>query len=234
MRRPARTPPPLEFRRKRLIIYDLDGTLVDTREDIADAANHMRITHGMIPIDDEKIWGFVGKGLFHLVQQCLETEDPKAIRRGAKIYRSYYTKHMLDKSKLYLGVRECLELFKGHKQAVITNKPNPYAETILKELYVYRYLSWLIAGENEFPFKPDPESTLALIKWAKVTPEETLWIGDSDVDIQTARAAGVHVVVLTHGFVSKEKLKAAKPDRLFNDFRALINVAKQDLFGGAP
>jgi len=226
--------PPLDFRRKRLIIYDLDGTLVDTRADIADAANHMRISHGLIPIDDEKIWKFVGKGLFHLIQQCLATEDPKAIRRGAKIYRAYYTQHMLDKSKLYAGVRECLELFKGIKQAVITNKPNPYAETILKELYVYRYLSRLVAGEKEFPFKPDPASTLALMEAAKVTPAETLWVGDSDVDIETAQAAGVHVIALSHGFVSKEKLKAAKPDRLYKDFRALINAAKLDLFGGTP
>jgi len=232
--KPVRAAPPLDFRRKRLIIYDLDGTLVDTREDIADAANHMRVAHGMIPIDDEKIWKFVGKGLFHLIQQCLQTEDPKAIRRGAKIYRTHYTKHMLDKSKLYPGVRECLDLFKGLNQAVITNKPNPYAETILKELYVYRYLSRLVAGEKEFPFKPDPASTLSLMESARVTPQETLWVGDSDVDIETARAAGVHVVVLSHGFVSKEKLKAAKPDRLFKDFRALINAAKQDMFGGNP
>jgi phosphoglycolate phosphatase len=230
--KPARRTPPLDFRRKRLIIYDLDGTLVDTREDIADAANHMRVAHSLVPLDNEKIWKFVGQGLFHLIQQCLATEDPKAIRRGSKIYRSYYTKHMLDKSKLYLGVRECLELFKGIHQVVITNKPNPYAETILKELYVFRYLSRLVAGENEFPFKPDPASTEALMKAANVTPQETLWVGDSDVDIETARAAGVHVVALTHGFVSKEKLKAAKPDRLFKDFRALINAAKQDMFGG--
>ena len=141
---------------------------------------------------------------------------------------------MLDKSKLYAGVRECLELFKGIKQAVITNKPNPYAETILKELYVYRYLGRLVAGEKEFPFKPDPASTIALMESAKVSPQETLWVGDSDVDIQTARAAGVHVVVFSHGFVSREKLKAAGPDRLFKDFRALINAAKLDLFGGTP
>jgi phosphoglycolate phosphatase len=232
--KPVSLLPPLDFRRKRLIIYDLDGTLVDTREDIADAANHMRIAHGLIPLDDEKIWKFVGKGLFHLIQQCLATEDPKAIRRGSKIYRAHYTKHMLDKSKLYAGARECLELFKGIQQVVITNKPNPYAETILKELCVYRYLSRLVAGENEFPFKPEPASTLALMAAAKVTPNETLWVGDSDVDIETARNAGVHVAALTHGFVSKEKLKAAKPDRLFKDFRALINAAKQDLFGGMP
>jgi len=232
--KPARALAPLDFKRKRLLIYDLDGTLVDTRADIADAANYMRVQHGLIPLDDEKIWKFVGKGLFHLIQQCLATEDPKAIRRGAKIYRNYYTKHMLDKSKLYAGARECLELFKGLRQTVITNKPNPYAETILKELYAYRYLSRLVAGDHEFPFKPDPASTLALMESAKVTAQETLWIGDSDVDIETARAAGVHVIVLSHGFVSKEKLKAAKPDRLFKDFRALINAAKLDLFGGTP
>lgn len=228
----ARLPPVLNFSRKRLIIYDLDGTLVDTRQDIAAAANHMRTVYGLAPLDDEEIWTFVGKGLFYLIQQCLSTEDPKMIRRGAKIYRTYYAQHMLDKSKLYAGARECLELFKGLKQMVITNKPNPYAETILKELCAYRYLNRLVAGDHEFPFKPDPASTEAMMKLAKVTPQETLWIGDSDVDIETAQASGVHIAALSHGFVSKDKLKAAKPDRLFKDFRALINAAKQDLFGG--
>ena len=223
---------PLDIKRKRLIIFDLDGTLVDTRQDIADAANHMRVLSGKIPIMEERIWKFVGNGLFYLIQHCLETDDPKLIRKGAKLYRAYYKKHMLDKSRLYVGARECLEILKGVHQAVITNKPNPYAETILKEFYIYRYFFKVVAGDRVYPFKPDPASTLALMEAAKVTPDQTLWIGDSDVDIETARAAGVHVIALAHGFVSKEKLKAAKPDRLYKDYRALINAVKQDLFGG--
>lgn len=223
---------PLDFRRKRLIIYDLDGTLVDTRRDIVDGANHMRVSLGMYPIVDERIWGCVGKGLFHFVQHCLETEDAKRIRAGAKIYRQYYAKHMLDKSDLYPGAREFLELFRGERQAVITNKPNPYTTTMLRELFVSRYFFKIVAGDTEFPHKPDPASTLALIKEAKVHPAETLWVGDSEVDIETARAAGVHVIVLCHGFVNKEKLKAAKPDALFKDFRALVIETKKALFGG--
>lgn len=230
--RSNRSKRPLDFRRKRLIIYDLDGTLIDTRRDIADAANHMRVKMGLYPIVEERIWGYVGKGLVHLVQSCLETEDVKKIRAGAKVYRRYYAQHLLDKSDLYPGGREFLELFRGERQAMITNKPNPYAETMLKALFVYRYFFKVVAGDKEYPYKPDPASTLAVMKAADVQPEETLWVGDSTVDIETARAAGVHVAIVAHGFTDREKLKAAAPDKLYKDFQSLLNDARKALFGG--
>ena len=221
----------MDLKRKRLILYDLDGTLVDTRRDIADSANHVRVMNGLKRLDDEEIWPWVGQGLTHLIRRCLATEDHKLIAQGAKTYRSYYKKHMLDKSALYPGAREFLELFRGKNQAVITNKPNPFAVKLLQELFISRYFFRVIAGDSEFPHKPDTASTLALMKLAKVSANEVLWVGDSPVDIQTARTAGVDVVVLSHGFVERAKLKAAKPDGLFKDFRELVNFAKKELFG---
>ena len=222
----------MNLKLKRLFIYDLDGTLIDTRRDIADAANHVRVSQGMTRLEDEKIWKFVGKGLFHLVQQCLQTNDSEVIRTAAKIYRKFYAEHMLDKSELYPGVRKFLELFRGRRQAVITNKPNPFTETLLKELAVDRYFFRVIAGDSEFAHKPAPESTRALMKQAGVRPSEVLWVGDSAVDIETARAAGVEIAVLSQGFADKAKLKAAKPDCLFKNFPEFVKFARKDLFGG--
>ncbi len=217
----------MDLSQKKLIIYDLDGTLVDTRRDIAKAANHMRVSFGKPPLEDEEVWPFVGRGLFHLVAECLETEDSALIRRGAKVYRQYYAKHLMDYAALYPGAREFLDMLKGSRQAVITNKPDPFSTELLKQLWVYRYFFKIVAGNSGYPEKPDPASTLALIKNARVDKDEVLWVGDSVVDIETARGAGVEVVVLTHGFVKAAKLKAAKPDGLFKNFRELVNFARK-------
>ena len=215
----------IDLKHKKLLIYDLDGTLVDTRQDIARSANHMRVSFGLPYLESEVIWGYVGKGLLHLVAECLQTEDPKDIRRGAQIYREYYAKHMLDATTLYPGVREFLDTMKGARQAVITNKPEPFGSDLLHELLIYRYFFKVIGGNSGYHEKPDPSSTLDLMKMAKADKDEVLWIGDSGVDIETARAAGVDVIVLTHGFVKANKLKAAKPDAIFKNFRDLLQFA---------
>ena len=100
---------------KSLIIYDLDGTLVDTREDIARAANHMLEQMGHPAISVEEVSRHVGRGLQSLIRGCLKSEDPKAVEKGSKIYRDHYARHMLDSSRLYPGTREVLDYFKERK-----------------------------------------------------------------------------------------------------------------------
>ena len=212
---------------KRLIIYDLDGTLVDTREDIACAANHMRAQMGKPPLRVEEVSRFVGRGVYALIQGCLETDDAKAIEKGTKIYRDHYGRHMLDSSRLYPGAREVLDYFKTRAQAVITNKPNPFSFELLKALGVADYFFEIIPGNSEHPKKPDPGAIFHLMKTQKVTLPETLFIGDSLVDIETGRNAGVETAALTHGFGTPDELQSAAPDRLFKDFRELLEEAKK-------
>jgi 2-phosphoglycolate phosphatase len=213
---------------KKLIIYDLDGTLVDTRRDIANAANYMLAQMGAPPLNDTVIAGFVGRGLHRLVASCLKTEDPKKIEKGAKIYREYYKEHMLDYTRLYPGAKETLEYFKNKRQAVITNKPNPFSEEILKALRVKDYFVEIIAGDADFPKKPDPTAVLTILKNEKVKPEEALFIGDSVVDIETGRNARILTLVMTHGFDSEEVLKSAAPDVLVRNFKELLALARKE------
>ena len=211
--------------KKKLVVYDLDGTLVDTAEDITRAANHMIKEMGRRALSREAVSRFVGKGLHHLIKSCLGTENPKEIERGAKIYRAYYAAHMMDHSRLYPGVRECLDYFSGRSQAVVTNKPNPFSRELLEALGVAGYFMEIVAGDSGYSKKPSPEAFFSLMKKAGAGAGETLFIGDSPVDIETGRNAGVVTWVVSHGFSSAEELKCHTPDALFNNFHDLIRWA---------
>lgn len=212
---------------KRLIIYDLDGTLVDTREDIARAANHMLTAFNVPCLDRPTIESFVGKGLHHLIKSCLKTEDAKQIEKGSRVYREYYAKHMLDHTALYPGAREVLEYFKERLQAVITNKPNPYSRQILEALGVAGYFVEIVAGDTDYPKKPDPTAVLSIMKREKVEADETLFVGDSLIDIETGRNAGIETIVISHGFESEEALQSANPAGLVSGFRELLAFTNQ-------
>ena len=211
---------------KKLILYDLDGTLVDTRQDIINGVRHaLRELNGPQLTDDE-IKECVGTGLHELIKKVFRTQDEALADRGSKLYREHYKKHMLDHTHLYFGARDCLEYFKDRKQAVITNKPNPFSSQILESLGVAHYFIAIIAGDHGLPFKPDPAAVHHLMELTGAKNEEVLFVGDSPIDIQSARNAQVEVVTLSHGFASETVLRDANPDHIVRDFAELINLAK--------
>jgi phosphoglycolate phosphatase len=213
--------------RKKLIVYDLDGTLVDTRADIVQAVTHTLRRMGAPELSREEILPFVGRGLRQMVSGFLRSDDPERVERAMKIYRDYYAKHMLDQSRLYPGAKSALNFFKPARQAVVTNKPNPFSRQILEGLGVAGRFFAIIAGDTEYPHKPDPASVASLMKRSRAAPGATLMVGDSVIDIATGRAAGATTVVLTHGFDGEAELKAARPDYLVDSFRELLRLAKR-------
>ena len=213
---------------KQLILYDLDGTLVDTLEDIAQAANHMLREMHAPTLPPSDVRRYIGHGLHELVKGCLKTDDPASIERGSKIYRAYYTTHLVDHSRLYPGAQEVLEHFKSRRQAVITNKPNPYASDILRALGVAGYFFEVVGGNSAYPKKPHPGSLLAIMERAKAAPQETVFIGDSPVDIETGRQAGVLTVCVTHGFSDAHEIRAAAPDVMVDSFPDLLALAARE------
>lgn len=212
---------------KKLILYDLDGTIVDTRQDIIKGVRYALETLKGPELTDDEIKDCVGTGLHALIKQVFRTEDEKLADRGSKLYRGHYKKHMLDHTHLYTGARECLEYFKDRKQAVITNKPNPFSSQILEALGVAHYFIAILAGDNGLPFKPDPAAIHHLMEATGATEEETLFVGDSPIDIQAARNAGVEVVTLSHGFASEATLREAKPDHIVHNFDELLRLAQE-------
>lgn len=213
---------------KQLILYDLDGTLVDTLADITCAANHMLRILQASAVSAHEVRGYIGCGVHELVKRCLNTEDPKRIEYGVSVYRAYYARHMLDQSRLYPGAREVLDYFNARRQAVITNKPNPFSREILTALGVADYFFEIIAGDSAYPKKPDPSAARAMVQRAGSRPEETLLIGDSPIDIETGRRAGVATIGVLHGFSDKGELLAAAPDVLVQDFSELLQHAKKE------
>ena len=212
---------------KRLIVYDLDGTLVDTLADIAASANHALQALHAPPVDPAQMRGYVGRGVHDLMQQCLKTHDARRIDEGVTIFRTHYAHHLVDRSRLYPGARELLEQFRSRQQAVITNKPDPFSRQILEALGVAGYFLDIIAGGDRYPHKPDPASLLALMEHTRTTPEQAVFIGDSPIDIETGKRAGVSTLVVTHGFVEEAVLRAAEPDGLVRNFAELLQWAKE-------
>ena len=213
---------------KRLIIYDLDGTLVDTLEDIAQAANHMLRQLGAPALPARDIRGSVGRGVRQLVQHCLKSDDPTQIERGVTIYRVYYAQHLTDHSALYPGARDTLEHFKTRREAVVTNKPNPFSRDLLAALGVADYFLEIVGGDDGFPKKPDPSSLRALMEREGIAAAEAIMVGDSPVDVEAGRRAGVMTVGITHGFSERSELTAASPDALLNNFEEFLTHAQRE------
>ena len=210
---------------KQLLIYDLDGTLVNTLNDLTRAANETLRVLQAPPVTVEEVRRAVGQGVHELVRCCLKTEDPKVLEHAVKVFRSYYARYVLDTSRLYPGAKEVLDHFAQRRQAVLTNKPNPFATDILKALGVAHYFFQIVAGDSGFPKKPDPASVRELMRQSGAAPEGTVFVGDSSIDIETGRRAGILTVAVLGGFTDEAELAAAKPDLLVKDFPELLRVA---------
>ena len=210
-----------------LIIYDLDGTLIDSRRDIADAVNWTLRELGLGELPMDKVSALVGGGVAHLMRQSLEEageNGPKLpLERSIKLFRKRYSEHLLDQTKLYPSVRKVLEFFKDRKQAVITNKPENFSLQILQGLGIRPYFFRVFGGDTGFPKKPAPEGLLEVLRAARVRPEEAVLVGDSAVDIETGRNAGVKTIAVTYGFGKREEIEKAGPDRTLDNLDELIS-----------
>ena len=212
---------------KRLIVYDLDGTLVDTLADIAQAASHMLSRLQAPALTPSEIRRFIGDGVHELVARCLRTDEPDRINEGVRIYRTYYQSHLLDESRLYPGAEAILAHFAGRIQAVITNKPGCYSRKILEGLGVAHHFVEIIGGDMGYPRKPDPSSLKNLMSRHGVVADETLLIGDSAGDVDTAQRAGVDTVAITRGFSDEEDIRPACPTAIVSSFRELLTLAER-------
>jgi phosphoglycolate phosphatase len=216
----------------RLIIYDLDGTLIDSRHDIASAVNWTlkELELGGLPI--ERIAAFVGNGVQNLMRKALEEAAPassgtpprndKLLERSIKLFRRRYGEHLLDRTRLYPSVRKVLEFFKDRKQAVITNKPEAFSLRILQGLGIGGYFLKVIGGDQGFPKKPSPEPVFEMLRSAGVSAGEAVLVGDSATDIETGRNAGMKTLAVTYGFGRAAEIESSRPDAILKDLEELI------------
>ncbi|HWQ53600.1 MAG TPA: HAD-IA family hydrolase [Bryobacteraceae bacterium] len=199
-----------------LVIFDLDGTLIDSKLDLAHAVNAARRHMGLAPLDHERVYSYVGNGAPVLIRRVLGDEASEAeVQEALEFFLEYYRDHMLDYTIPYPGVREAVEKLHeaGVQQAVLTNKPVRISRAIVEGLGMGPYFRQIYGG-NSFDFKkPHPIGVETLITECGVTRENTLMVGDSSVDILTARNARVMACGVSYGF-QPESLADPVPDLL--------------------
>ncbi|MEN6536518.1 MAG: HAD-IA family hydrolase [Bryobacteraceae bacterium] len=213
-----------------LLIFDLDGTLIDSKMDLAQAVNATRANLGLPPLDLEQVNSYVGNGAPTLIRKALGPEfSDEEIKKALEYFLEYYRGHLLDHTTLYEGMKECLDQFQanGVKMAVLTNKPVRISIEILKGLGVADHFFRVYGGNSFEQKKPDPVGVEALIAEAGVPKERTMFVGDSSVDVKTARNAGVKVCGVTYGF-QPETLNDDPPDFLVDRPDQLADVVTRN------
>jgi len=197
-----------------LVIFDLDGTLIDSRLDLAHSVNAMRRHMGLGPLEFETVYQYVGRGAPVLIRRSLGEQAPESeVQRGLAFFLQYYGQHALDYTTLYPGVKESLERLQkaGKKLAVLTNKPTAVTRTILDGLGAGEYFFQVYGGDSLPAKKPNPLGIEKLREQSGTERSATVMVGDSSVDVETARNAQVACCGVTYGF-QPESLADPAPD----------------------
>jgi phosphoglycolate phosphatase len=204
-----------------VLIFDLDGTLVNSKKDLTASVNHIRHQFDLPILTEEEIARFIGDGALMLIRRAL---GPKAtevnVQAGLQMFLSYYRAHMLDCTTLYPGVRETLDRLTDCKLAVLTNKPVHFSCAMLAGLGIYRHFASVYGG-NSFDYKkPDPIGVFQILADTKGSRERTWMIGDSSVDVLTGHNASIKTCGVTYGYAT-ETFKDVPPDFLIDHFSEL-------------
>jgi len=213
----------------RNIIFDLDGTLLDTLEDLADSVNYVLSEAGYAQRTLSEIRAFVGNGVKLLVEQALPSgTDGTEIKLCLTRFREYYRENMRNKTTAYCGIYPLLERLKkeGIHMAIVSNKPD-IAVKMLCRHYFGEYITTAIGDRDHVPKKPAPDSVFEAMDEIGAHMEDTLYVGDSDVDIHTANNAGLPCVAVTWGFRPAEKLKQDYPDFMIDQPLQLLPIVFQ-------
>lgn len=202
-----------------LLIFDLDGTLADTRADLATGINRMRAHYGLPPLEAGTLTGYIGDGVRKLVERSLQGAEVN-VDEALTLNRRFYAEHMLDETALYPGVREGLEKLAaaGHIPAVLSNKPGDPSRVILHHLGVGRLFLRVIGGGDLPNLKPSPDGILALMEESGVGAADVWMIGDHHTDLEAAHNAGVKSGFVTYGIGHTGAFTA---DQVWNGFEEL-------------
>lgn len=184
------------------LIFDLDGTLVDTKADLAAATNHMLQELGLPLLSVAQVESFIGLGARVLIERALGQERAHLVAEGFTLFMDYYDAHLLDRTRPYPGMETLLTVARdqGKCLSVLTNKPEQPTRAILSGLGLLDYFSAVIGGDTLSKRKPDPQGVFVLQQAVGHARTETLLIGDSEIDMRTGRAAGIATCGVTWGF----------------------------------
>jgi phosphoglycolate phosphatase len=226
-----RTRPDFDPHSIQLVIFDLDGTLIDSRLDLVHSVNAALRHIDRPELEDEVIAGYVGDGAPILIQRALgaEATDKALVRKGLEFFLSYYREHKLDHTTVYPGIAQALAAIQQssngtpRRLAVLTNKPVKPSRAIVEALGLGQFFSQVYGGNSFATKKPDPQGARQLLQESDVTPERAAIVGDSQVDVRTGRNAGLWTVGVTYGF-APHTLENESPDVLVDSAQELSVV----------
>lgn len=223
----------MTFSNKELLLFDLDGTLINSAPDLARAVNFMLTGLGRETFTEETIDGWVGNGAQMLVKRALsgtreinKTIDEVLFEKALKSFLAYYAEHLCVSTVAYPNVSTTLKALKdkGYRMAIVTNKPFAFVEPILEGLGLEGLFELVLGGDSLEVKKPDPAPLLYACSNLEVAVENTLMIGDSKNDIQAANSCGMQSVGVTYGYNYGEKIDVHHPTVIINDFAELLEL----------
>ena len=210
-----------------LLIFDLDGTLIDSAPDLTASVNYTLKQLGENEISIDNVRNYLGNGAEKLITRALsngkEEWDRGEVKKALEIFKAYYRKNVCVKTYLYEGVKETLEKL-PHKKAIVTNKPYEFVGDILKTLKIDKYFEIYIGGESLPEKKPSPMPLLHVCKKVGIKPDNAVIIGDSKNDILAGKNAGIKTIAVTYGYNYGEDISIYKPDFIIDKFDKLLEV----------
>jgi phosphoglycolate phosphatase len=207
-----------------LMIFDFDGTIVNSGNDLAAAVNHSLGRLGIPLLENEVIIGYIGDGVRKLIERSLGDAFPGKFEEALSIFMEYYGEHLLDSTELYPGVLEILHHFKNKKKAIVTNKLYSYTLKISEELDIAKYFDKIIGIDSSPHKKPDFRLLDSLIEEYGIERHHTIVIGDGENDILLAKNTGVMSCALLSGLGSRNKLLQLKPNYVCENIGELIKL----------
>lgn len=217
-----------ERRRIRCFILDMDGTVVDTAPDIANAANATLRDLGLNPLPTEQIAGFIGGGVVKLMQRCLGERADELLEQSIPIYSKYYDADPATESRLYPGVLASLRKIKaeGGLVGICTQKPEGFSQKINEKLGIADYVDSLVGPESVTHKKPHPEPVLKVLSDLGIDADDAVFVGDAATDVIAGTAAGVVTCAVTYGYGRPETLIAENPDYTIDHFEELFDLVQ--------
>lgn len=194
-----------------LLIFDLDGTLIESKWDIAASVNLTLAELGLPQRPLEEIFGFVGDGVKKLLRQAVGDDNPDRFDEALRVFRGHYLAHCLDRTRFYPGIERALQHFAHTSKAVATNKSIEFTNVILKGLGA-QHFQFVVGGDNGFGLKPEPGMLLHIMDRLQAPPDRTVLVGDSTNDINGGHNAGIRVCAVGYGMGNRERMTACRPD----------------------
>ena len=231
----------MKFKNKEVILFDLDGTLIDSAPDLVAAINHMLLAVGKSVFSDTLIRSWVGNGANVLVKRALsgkmeidDTLDNALFEQALAIFLSFYKENLCVDTQLYPGVRVSLKVLKAreYRLALVTNKPFEFIEPILQGLELEGLFAIVLGGDSLAKRKPDAQPLLHVCQALKVNVEQCLMVGDSKNDILAAKAAKMESIGLTYGYNYGEDIGLHKPEAVFSEFSDIVTALSPDYLRG--